>query len=119
MAFDLLSQLVCRPVIDDDEDEGSPVDDVDEEIGEESDVECDGEGNNNLDDDTYEDLNSELDLGPDDSIGSGLEWIECSCNSYTSWVKRQFGVCQMKSEANRYPKAKDTYLNWKFPEPRN
>ncbi|GFN96011.1 proteasome assembly chaperone 2, partial [Plakobranchus ocellatus] len=37
MAFDLLSQLVGRPVIDNDEDEGSPVDDVDEEIGEESD----------------------------------------------------------------------------------
>ncbi|GFO26057.1 hypothetical protein PoB_005256200 [Plakobranchus ocellatus] len=71
MAFDLLSQLVGRPVIDDDEDEGSPVDDIDEEIGEESDVECDGEGNNDLDDDTDEDLNSELDLdlGPDDIIG--------------------------------------------------
>ncbi|GFN78143.1 hypothetical protein PoB_000464900 [Plakobranchus ocellatus] len=67
------------PVIDDDEDEGSPVDDLDEEIGEESDVECDGEGNNDLDDDTDEDLNSELDLdlgGPDDSIGSGLEWSD-------------------------------------------
>ncbi|GFO11255.1 hypothetical protein PoB_003776000 [Plakobranchus ocellatus] len=78
MAFDLLSQLIGRPVIDDDEDEGSPVDDVDEEIGEESDVECDGEGNNDLDDDNDEDLNSELDLdlGPDDSIGSGLEWSD-------------------------------------------
>ncbi|GFO00546.1 hypothetical protein PoB_002705100, partial [Plakobranchus ocellatus] len=78
MAFDLLSQLVGRSVIDDDEDEGSPVDDVDEEIGEESDVECDGEGNNDLDDDTDEDLNSELDLdlGPDDIIGSGLEWSD-------------------------------------------
>ncbi|GFO26056.1 hypothetical protein PoB_005256100 [Plakobranchus ocellatus] len=78
MAFDLLSQLVGRPVIDDDEDEGSPVDDIDIEIGEESDAECDGEGNSDLDDNTDEDLNSELDLdlGPDDSIGSGFEWSD-------------------------------------------
>ena len=35
MAFNLLSQLVNRPLNDEEEDEGSPVDDVDEEIGEE------------------------------------------------------------------------------------
>ena len=46
MAFNLLSQLVNRPLNDEEEDEGSPVDDVDEEIGEESDVECEGEEDN-------------------------------------------------------------------------
>ncbi|GFO03785.1 hypothetical protein PoB_003029000 [Plakobranchus ocellatus] len=78
MAFNLLSQLVGRPVINDDEDEGSPVGDVDEEIGKESDVECDGEGSNDLDDDPDEDLDpeSDLDLGPDDRVDSGFEWSD-------------------------------------------
>ena len=43
VAFNCLSILVNRPERNGEDDEGSPVDDVDEEIGEEIDVECDGE----------------------------------------------------------------------------
>ena len=39
MAFNFLSKLVNSPENIGEDDEGSPVDDVDEEIGEESDVE--------------------------------------------------------------------------------
>ena len=42
VAFNLLSQLVNRP-LNDEEDEESLIDDIDEEIREESDVECDEE----------------------------------------------------------------------------
>ncbi|GFO43387.1 proteasome assembly chaperone 2 [Plakobranchus ocellatus] len=78
---------------------GSPVDDVDEEIGEESDVECDGEENNDLDDDTDEDLNSELDLdlGPDDSIGIGLEWSDRLHDVETELFYAQIVVIQQRA----------------------
>ena len=46
MAFNFLSKLVNRPENIGEDDEGIPFDDVDEEIGEESDVECDGEEDN-------------------------------------------------------------------------
>ena len=46
MASNFLSKLVNRPENIGEDDEGSPFDDVDEEIGEESDVECDGEEDN-------------------------------------------------------------------------
>ena len=46
MAFNFLSKLDNRPENTGEDDEGSPVDDVDEEIWEESDVECDGEEDN-------------------------------------------------------------------------
>ena len=60
MAFNFLSKLVNRPENIGEDDEGSPFDDVDEEIGEESDVECDGEEDN----ETGIDLDSDLDLNP-------------------------------------------------------
>ena len=47
MAFNFLSKLVNRPENIGEDDEGSPVDDVDGEIGEET-VECDGEGDNEI-----------------------------------------------------------------------
>ena len=58
MAFNFLSKLVNRPENIGEDDKGSPVDDVDEEIGEESNVECDGEEDNKI----SIDLNSDLDL---------------------------------------------------------
>ena len=58
MAFNFLSKLVNRPENIGEDDEVSPVDDVDEEIGEESDLECDGEEDNEI----SIDLDSELDL---------------------------------------------------------
>ena len=62
MAFNFLSKLVNRPENIGENDEGSPVDDVDDEIGEESDVECDREEDNetsiDLDSDPDLDLNS-------------------------------------------------------------
>ena len=62
MAFNFLSKLVNRPENIGEDDEGSPFDDVDEEIGEESDVECDGEE----DIETTIDLDSDLDLNSSD-----------------------------------------------------
>ena len=43
MAFNFLPQFVNRPENIEKGDEGNPFVDVDEEIGEEGDVECDGE----------------------------------------------------------------------------
>ena len=62
MAFNFLSKLFNRPENIGEDDEGSPVDDVDEEIGEESDVECDVEEDN----ETSIDLDSDLDLNSSD-----------------------------------------------------
>ena len=62
MAFNFLSKLVNRPENIGEDDEGSPVDDVDEEIGEESDVEYDGKEDN----ETSIDLDSDLDLNSSD-----------------------------------------------------
>ena len=81
MAFNFLSKLVNRPENIGEDDEGSPVGDVDEEIGEESDVECDGEEDN----ETSIDLDSDLDLdlkSSDDDDGveaqgdAGFAWSE-------------------------------------------
>ena len=58
MAFNFLSKLVNRPENIGEDDEESPVDDVDEEIGEEKYVECDGEEDN----ETSIDLDSDPDL---------------------------------------------------------
>ena len=78
VAFNLLSQLVNRPLNDEEEDERSPVDDVDEEIGEESDVKCDEEEDN---DSSTVDLDSDLDLhSNDDGVGAqgdvGFAWSD-------------------------------------------
>ena len=79
MAFNFLSKLVNRPENIGEDDEGSAVDDVDEEIGEESDVEYDGEEDN----ETSIDLDSDLDLNSsDDDDGveaqgdAGFAWSE-------------------------------------------
>ena len=53
-----MSKLVNRPENIGEDDEGSPVDDVNEEIGEEIDVECDGDEDN----ETSIDLDSDQDL---------------------------------------------------------
>ena len=81
MAFNLLSQLINRPSNDEEEDEGSPVDDVDEEIGEESDVECDGEEDN---DSSSVDLDSNDDgVGPQGDVG-------------VAWSDQLHNVCNTK-----------------------
>ena len=83
MAFNFFSKLVNRPENIGQDDEGSPVDDVDEELGEESDVKCDGEEDN----ETSIDLDSDLDLDlnsshDDDDVGvegqgdAGFAWSD-------------------------------------------
>ena len=67
MAFNFLSKLVNRPENIGEDDEGSPVDDVDEEIGEESDVECDGEEDNEISIDLDSDLDLNLNFSDDDN----------------------------------------------------
>ena len=69
MAFNFLSNLVNRPENIGEDDEGSPVDDVDEEIGEESDVECDGEEDNEISIDLDSDLDLNLNSSGDDDDG--------------------------------------------------
>ena len=69
MAFNFLSKLVNRPENIGEDDKGSPVDDVAEEIGEESDAECDGEEDNEI----SIDLDSDLDLNLNSSDDDGVE----------------------------------------------
>ena len=71
MAFNFLSKLVNRPENVGEDDERSPVDDVDEEIGEESDVECDGEEDNETCIDLDSDLDLDLNFSDDDDGAEG------------------------------------------------
>ena len=63
-----MSKLVNRPENIGEDDEGSPVDNVDEEIGEESDVECDGEEDNETSIDVDSDLDLDLKSSDDDDM---------------------------------------------------
>ena len=73
MAFNFLSKLVNRPENIGEDDEGSPVDDVDEEIGDESDVECDGEEDNETSVDLDSDLDLDLNSSDADDVDDGVE----------------------------------------------
>ena len=81
VAFNFLSKLVNRPENIGEDDEGSPVDDVDEVIGEESDAECDGEEDNEISIDLDSDLDLNLNSSDDDDGfegqgDAGFAWSE-------------------------------------------
>ena len=82
MAFDFLSKLVNIPENIGEDDEGSPVDDLDEEIGEESDVECDGEEDN----ETSIDLDSDLDLDLDLNSSDDDDGVEAQGDAGFAWL---------------------------------
>ena len=81
MKVRLSAKLVNRPENIGEDDEGSPVDDADEEIGEESDVECDGEEDNEISIDLDSDLDLNLNSSDDDDGvegqgDAGFAWSE-------------------------------------------
>ena len=105
MAFNFLSKLVNRPENIGEDDEGSPVDDVDEAIGKESDVECDGEDN-----ETSIDLNSDLDLdlnSSDDDDG-----VEAQGDAGFAWSEQLNNVQIDLFTAQKGPKLEDLDINY-------
>ena len=106
MAFNFLFKLVNRPKNIGEDDEGSPVDDVDEEIGEESDVECDGEEDN----ETSTDLDSDLDLdlnSSDDDDG-----VEAQGDAGFAWSEQLHNVQIDLVTAHKGPKLEDLDINY-------
>ena len=103
MAFNFLSKLVDRPENIGEDDGGSPVDDVDEEIGEESDVECDGEEDNETS--IGLDLNSDLDLNSSDGVeaqgDTGFAWSDqqhiVAIGLFTAHKEPSFSLLSMKT----------------------
>ena len=104
MAFDFLSKLVNRPENLGEDDEGSPVDDVDEEIGEESDVECDGEEDN----ETSIDLDSDLDLNSSDDD----DGVEAQGDAGFTWSDQLHNVGIGLSTAHKGPKLEDLDIDY-------
>ena len=76
MAFNFLSKLVNRPKNIGEDNGGSPIDDVDEEIGVESDVECNGEEDNETSIDLVSDLDLDLNYSDDDDGVAGFAWSD-------------------------------------------
>ena len=106
MAFNFLSELINRPENIGEDDEGSPVDDVDEEIGEESDVECDGEEDN----ETSIDLDSDLDLdlkSSDDDDG-----VEAQGDARFAWSEQLHNVGIGLLTAHKGPKLEDLDIDY-------
>ena len=105
-AFNFLSKLVNRPENIGEGDEGSPVGDVDEEIGEESDVECDGEEDN----ETSIDLDSDLDLdlkSSDDDDG-----VEAQGDAGFAWSEQLHNVGIGLFTAHKGPKLEDLDIDY-------
>ena len=101
MAFNFQSKLVNRPENIGEDDEGSPVDDVDEEIGEESDVESDGEQDN----ETSIDLDSDLDLNSTD------DGVEAHGDAGFAWSEQLHNVQIGLFTAHKGPKVEDLDIN--------
>ena len=104
MAFNFLSKLVNRPENIEEDNEGSPVDDVDEEIGEESDVECDGEEDN----ETSIDLDSNLDLDLNSSDGG----VEAQGDAGFAWSDQLHNVGIGLFTAHKGPKLEDLDIDY-------
>ena len=105
MAFNFrLSKLVNRPENIGEDDEGSPVDDVDEEIGEESDVECDGEEDN----ETSIDLDSDLDLNSSDDD----DGVEAQGDAGFAWSEQLHNVQIDLFTAHKGPKLEDLDIDY-------
>ena len=106
MAFNFLSKLVNRPENIGEDDEGSPVDDVDEEIGEESDVECDGEEDNEISIDLDSDLDLNLNSNDDDVEGQG--------DAGFAWSDQLHNVGIGLLTAHKGPKLEDLDIDFTF-----
>ena len=104
MAFNSLSKLVNRPENIGEDDEGSPVDDVDEEIGEESDVECDGEEDN----ETSIDLDLDLDLNSSDDD----DGVKAQGDTGFAWSEQLNNVQIDLFTAHKGPKLEDLDINY-------
>ena len=104
VAFNFLSKLVNRPENIGEDDEGSPVDDVDEEIGEESDVECDGEEDN----ETSIDLDSDLDLNSSDDD----DGVEAQGDAGFAWSEQLHNVQIDLFTAHKGPKLEDLDIDY-------
>ena len=77
-------QLTVTTLNDKEEDERSPVDDVDEEIGEDSDVECDEEEDND---------SSSLDLASDLELHSNDNGVGAQGDVGFAWSNQLRNVC--------------------------
>ena len=106
MAFHFLSKLVNRPENIGEDNEGSPVDDVDEEIGEESDIECDGEEDN----ETSLDLDPDLDLDPNSSDDD--DGVEAQGDAGFAWSEQLHNVQIDLFTAHKGPKSEDLDINY-------
>ena len=106
MAFNFLSTLVNRPENIGEDDEGSPVDDVDEEIGEESDVECAGEEDNK----TSIDLDSDLDLNSSDDD----DGVEAQGDAGFAWSEQLHNVQIDLFTAHKGPKLEDLDIDYTY-----
>ena len=104
VAFNFLSKLVNRPENIGEDDEGSTVDDVDEEIGEESDVECDGEEDN----ETSIDLDSDLDLNSSDDD----DGVEAQGDAGFAWSEQLHNVQIDLFTAHKGPKLEDLDIGY-------
>ena len=104
VAFNFLSKLVNRPENIGEDDEGSPVDDVDEEIGEESDVECDGEEDNEI----SIDLDSDLDLNSSDDD----DGVEAQGDAGFAWSEQLLNVQIDLFTAHKGPKLEDLNIDY-------
>ena len=107
MAFNFLSKLVNRPENIGEDDEGSPVDDVDEEIGEESDVECDGEEDNETSIDLdYKYLDLDLNFSDDD------DGVEAEGDAGFAWSEQLHNVQIDLFTAHKGLKLEDLDINY-------
>ena len=107
MAFNFLSELVNRPENFGEDDEGSPVDDADEEIGEESDVECDGEEENETSIALDSDLDLDLNSSDDDDDG-----VEAQGDAGFAWSEQLHNVQIDLFTAHKGPKLEDLDINY-------
>ena len=108
MAFNFLSKLVNRPENIGEDNEGSPVDDVDEEIGEESDVECDGEEDNEISIDLDSDLDLNLNSSDDD------DGVEGQGDAGFAWSDQLQNVGIGLFTAHKGPKLEDLDIDFTF-----
>ena len=108
MAFNFLAKLVNRPENIGEDDERSPVDDVDEEIGEESDVECDGEEDN----ETSIDLDSNLDLDLNSITSDDNDGVEVQGDAGFAWSDQLHNVGISLFTAHKGPKLEDLEIDY-------
>ena len=107
-SFNFLSKLVNRPENIGEDDEGSPVDDVDGEIGEESDIECDGEEDNEI----SIDLNSDLDLDLNLNFSDDDDGVEGQADAGFAWSDQLHNVGIGLFTAHKGPKLEDLDIDF-------